>query len=74
MLIAVVKDALKHDVVLSSMLSVEDDEVLGPSQQFDAPLIAEDESGNTFDVGASCSFLVLTFWTQSSTSSGSTAQ
>ena len=59
LLLAVVKDALKSEAVLSSLLSVEDDEVLGLSQQFEAPLIAEDEEGGTFDVGQPCSFLVV---------------
>ena len=58
-LLAVPSGVIADDSVLEALLSVEEQEMLGPSTSFDAVLIGEDEQGEVAEVGATCKVLVI---------------
>ena len=59
LLLAIPAGVIAEDTVLDALLSVEEQEVLGPSTSFDVALIGKDEQGEIAEVGASCKILVI---------------
>ena len=59
LLLALPTDVLKKEAVLNAMVSIEEDEFLGPSKIFETDLHGEEEDGSAFEPGSPCKFLVI---------------
>ena len=59
LLLAVPYGCLSADAILEAMLAVDESSLLGPSHEFIASLLEEDESGNEVVVDAPCQYVVI---------------